>query len=353
MARREKAPSMKDTGHKEEVYRASWIDLLVLTIDRVPGRAAWVYAGALFALAIANNAVFWLDGSVAAGHLDRVRLTEAVYVLFFTALYHHLKLLAGRSFRTFRPLLGGSGGDIGALEYRITTLPQVLGWLALALGVALAVVSIRAGAAAFGLDRVRTLAPVAYQYVTTSFAFAAVFAVVMQTVRQLRLVSQIHREAKDISLFQLEPVHAMASLTARAGIGLALFVLFNGIAEATAITELNLIFLVVMALLAGVVFLAPLVGMRGRLRQEKARMLGQTNAAIQVIISRVHDRVNNDKYKEISELNTTLSALVVEKALIERISIWPWDASTLRGFASSVLLPILLVVVARLLERLI
>jgi hypothetical protein len=353
MTAHEKDSGSQDTQGTDAMYRASWIDLLVRWIDRAPGRAGWVYAGGLVVLAIVGNAVFWVDGSLAPGQFDRVRLTEAVYVLFFPALYHHLKLVAGRSFRTFQPLLRRSKGDLAALEYRITSLPQGLGWLAAALGVVLAVVSISTGAAAFGLDRARTAVPAAYQYATTSFAFAAVFAVVMQTIRQLRLVSQIHREAKDISLFQLEPVHAMASLTARAGIGLALFVLFNGIAESAAITELNLAFLVAMALLAGVVFVAPLVGMRGRLRQEKARMLGETSAAIQVTISRVHDRVNDDKYKDISELNTTLNALVVEKALIERISIWPWDVSTVRGFASSVLLPILLVVVARLLENLV
>jgi hypothetical protein len=351
MGKRSADPVSGEGETTRTVYRASWIDVLVRWIEGFSGPAWAAYAGGLLVLALLNNAVFWLDGSLNAGTLDRVRLTDAVYLLFFTAFYHHLWLVARKSFGTFKSLLGKDRVDLEAMEYRLTTLPRRLGWVAIGLGLGTTAVSIGAESAAFGLAGTRTALPAVYQSVTTAFAFSAAFALILHTVRQLRLVTQLHRDATSISLFQLGPVHAMAHLTGRAATGLALFMLFNAVAESAAITELNVAFLAVIAVLAVVVFLSPLLGLRGRLRVEKARLAGETNAAIQLTVRRVHDRVNEDSYKDITELGTTLNALVVEKGLIERISTWPWEASTLRGVASSVLLPILLVVVGQLLER--
>jgi hypothetical protein len=91
--------------------------------------------------------------------------------------------------------------------------------------------------------------------------------------------------------------------------------------------------------------------MRNRLKDEKARLLGETNEAIQVTIGRIHNQVISNEYKDIGDLNTAMSALVVERDLIDGISTWPWEPGTLRGFASTLLLPIFVWLVTRLLER--
>jgi hypothetical protein len=181
---------------------------------------------------------------------------------------------------------------------------------------------------------------------------ACLSAVVMQTIRQLRLVTELHRRASGIDLFQLGPVHALATLSARAGIGLTVFMLFFAIAEASTFTDLNLLLLIGMALLAISVFLIPLLGMRSRLRDEKASLIGGVNAGIERTVGRIHYRVNSDKYDDMGGLNSALSALVAERGLLQGISTWPWEVSTLGGFVSSLLLPIVLLFVARLLERL-
>jgi hypothetical protein len=92
--------------------------------------------------------------------------------------------------------------------------------------------------------------------------------------------------------------------------------------------------------------------MRSRLRNEKARLIGEANAGIERTVGRIHDRVNTDRYDDISGLNTALSALVAERGLLREISTWPWEVSTLGGFVSSLVLPIVLLFVARLLARL-
>jgi len=343
-------------GHAEDTtelpYRGSWMDWLVRGIGRLPV-PGWLFYGVLLIVAaIVNNAVFWLDGSLPLGSFNRTRLTDSVYIVLFIALYDHLRLVASRSFQRFRPLLPADDIEARAIEYRLSTLPRRLGWLALFLGAGVPVVLIADNPQAFGVDVALTSLPRIYQYCATAVSMASMSAVVIQTIRQLRLVTELHRRASGIDLFQLGPVHALATFCASAGIGLTLFMLFFAIAEASTFTELNLLFLVGIALLAISVFLIPLLGMRSRLRDEKARLIGEANAGIERTVGRIHDRVNSDKYDDMGGLNSALSALVAERGLLQGISTWPWEVSTLGGFVSSLLLPIVLLFVARLLERL-
>jgi hypothetical protein len=334
-------------------YPGSWIDRLTQWITRIPGPSWLFYIAALLAFALLNNAVFWLDGSLATGSFDRVGILDSFFIVFPLALYHHLSLVADRSFQEFRPVLTSSDAELRILEYRLTRLPRRPGWLAVVVGTVLGIVSVQSDPAVYRLDVTSTLLPVVYQHVGQISVIVVGLALIIQTIRQLRLVIGLHRQASGIDLFQLGPVHAFASLTARAGIGLLIFLVFNTLLELSNITAAPLSAVAVVGSLAVAVFVLPLLGMRNRLKAEKARLLSATNEAIKVTIGRVHGQVNADDYENIAGLNTAMSALVVERDIINGISIWPWDASTLRGFATTLLLPIFLWLVTRILERLI
>jgi hypothetical protein len=340
-----------DLRNPEIPYPRSWIDRLIQWINRIPGTTWLFYVALFFTGAFLNNAVRWLDGSLEMGSFIPLRFFDAGYLVIPLALYHHLKLVAGRSFQVFRPVLDASDTELQALEYRITNLPRRLGWLAALLGFVMAVVGLQTDPDAFGLDVSRAFPLALFLYPFTIFSFSTMFALMIQTVRQLRLVNDLHRQATEINLFQLDPVHAFATLTARTGIGLVIFIIFSGLQESSNITEGNLIALFVAGILAIIVFTMPLLGMQNRLKVEKAHLLSGTNESIQVTIDRIHNLVNSNEYEDIGGLNTALSALIVERELISGISTMPWDPSTLRGFASTLLLPIFLWLVTRLLER--
>lgn len=342
-----------DVPESATPYPRSWIDRLIHWIDRIPGPSWLFYVAALLAFALLNNAIFWLDGSLTAGSFEPVRVLDSFFIVFFVALYHHLRLVAGRSFQEFRPLLKSPDTELHVLKYRLTTLPRRLGWLAILIGIGGGLASVQSDPETYGLDAARTLLPVVYQVVAQSFVIAAGLALILQVIRQMRLVNELHRQASDIDLFQLAPVHAFASLTARAGIGLAIFMGFNALLESSNITAAPIYVIVAVGVVAIAVFVLPLLGMRNRLKAENARLLSVTNEAIKMTISRIHGQVNADDYEKIAGLNTAMSALVVERDIIGGISIWPWEASTLRGFATTLLLPIFLWLVTRLLERLI
>ena len=169
----------------------------------------------------------------------------------------------------------------------------------------------------------------------------------------MRLVNDLHARATGINLFRLEPVRAFSSLTARTGIVMILIILFSALVESTNITDANLVSLVVFGFLAVLVFALPLLGMRQRLTTEKAKLIDEVNDRIQLTISRIHDQVDANRHESIGELRTAMSALAEERTLVEKISTWPWETGTIRGFATTLLLPIFLWLVTRLLERLI
>lgn len=303
------------------------------------------------AVALVTNALMWADGSLAVGEFSRIRLADSGYLVIGLATYHHLSHVAGRSFWRFRPLLSISETAASTLEYDLTTMPRSLGWAAVLAGFLVALQGLRTDPIAFGLGPRVGIAAAAYVYVFTMVAFSVMGALVIQTMRQLGQVSRLHKQATDLNLFRLRPLHAFATLTSRTGLGLAVFMVYNASAEAGNLNTANTVGLIGVGFLAVVVFVAPLLGMRGRLVEEKARMLHTTNEALELTINRVHEQVNADAHDRMDGLSTTLNTLVVERDLIRGISTWPWEQGTARGFASTLLIPIVVWLVTRLLEK--
>jgi hypothetical protein len=124
-----------DLQESEIPYPRSWIDRLTQWIDRIPGPSWLFYIASLLASALLNNAIFWMDGSLTMGSFEPVRVLDSFFIVFFIALYHHLSLVAGRSFQEFRPLLKSPDSELRVLEYRLTTFPRRLGWLAIFVGI--------------------------------------------------------------------------------------------------------------------------------------------------------------------------------------------------------------------------
>ncbi len=345
------ASQVTDLHHAEMPYARSWIDRLTEQIDRFPGPSWLFYVVALLVFAIANNAVFWIDGSQAVGSFEFGRTGDVVFVLFFLALYHYLSRVAGQCFDLFQPVLKLPEADLQIVRYRLTTLPRWVGWLVL-IGIVLAITDVQLEPLSFGLGQAKTLLPVIYQSAIFSVTLVTILALVIQLLRQLRLVINLHRQAAEVDLFHLAPFHAFARFTSRAAIALVLFVVFSSLSIVLGDGNgVPLGVIIGISALAIGIFVIPLLGMQNRLQDERAQLLDATNEAIKVTRGRIHSEVNADTYEKISGLNTAMSALIVERDLIADISTWPWDASTLRGFASTLVLPIVLWLVTRLLER--
>ncbi len=100
------------------------------------------------------------------------------------------------------------------------------------------------------------------------------------------------------------------------------------------------------------VFFVPLAGMRDRLKQEKDRALTEVDELYGAVRHRLYNDVRNSEYEDMGRTKDALSALLIQRDRLSKISTWPWKPGTARGFTSALLLPIFLLLISQLLDRL-
>jgi hypothetical protein len=308
-----------------------------------------------------NNAVFWIDGGLQLGAFDAGLSLFAFYTLYWIALYHYLNRHASRALKNFRPLLDASDSEVHKIDVELTTLPRNLGWLAVLIGITITIMEISSDlASTIGpvAEKAQTFLPAAYFTAIGIFFTSSFFAFVFRTVRQLRLVGRLHKRATTIDILSLDAPHTFSGLTARTGLGLILLLGIISIpapwetTSAYSISAFDVVSYAGVALLAIAVFTIPLEGMRGRLQEAKKRALNEVDELLRITSGRLYGDVRNDNYEEMGRTKDAISALLIHRERMDKISTWPWDPGTVRGFTSALLLPILLILVAQLLERL-
>jgi hypothetical protein len=338
----------------EVPFLPSWIDRLIARIERLPG-PAWLYyvAGALV-MGVTANGFFWLDGSLPVGSMDPILTFFGIIIVYWLGLYQYLTGVGSRALQAFRPLLDADDSEIARMDYELETLPRRLGWLALFVGFGLAIVMELGDPAPFGDLIPRTVLPYVVDIAATGFLVCTFLCVVIRSVRQLRMVRNLHERATNINLLKLGPAHAFSALTARTAIGLILIPLL-GLLDPTATvytaTALNALLTIGTMLVAIAVFALPIMGIRDQIEKEKQRTLDETSDLIQMTSDGLHSQVGNRDYGDLKGVDIAIKALIRERELIARIPTWPWDTTTMRGFASTLMLPVLVWVVTRVLGR--
>ncbi len=342
-------------------YPSSWIDWIVRWIDRIPISAWLFYLIALGLSVLLNNAVFWLDGALSFGSFDPDLSIFAVFVMYWIALYHYLTRVASESLLRFRPLLRANDGDMAVIDFKLVNLPRNLGLLALLIGVVISFADTSEDlSATIGplANSAKTIMPTIYFSIGTAIIGAAAFSLFIRTIRQLRLVGKLHGQASGIDLLSLAAPHAFSRLTSRTGLGLILLLVLIvlpapwQIENTLQLSVINLALYVLIALLAVAVFVIPLEGMHSRLRDEKGDALHELDELYRSAQERLYRDVRDSHYEEMGQTKEALGALMIHRERLDKISTWPWDSRTIRGFSSALLLPIFLLLVAQLLERL-
>lgn len=332
----------------------SWIDHLIAWVDRLPGPAWLFYILSVLAVGFLLNAGFWIDGGLPAGTFDPLFTNFAIFVVYWLGLYQYLTEVGSRSLRSFRPLLKADDAEIKRIDHELAILPRWLGRLAIPIGLGIAVADILGEPAQYGDLVPRTAFPYVVDVAVTGFLVATFWCLIIRTIRQLRMVRRLHKRATNISLMKLDSSHAFSALTARTGIGMILSLVLIFLYDPTEVapgTTLDILSLSVLAIVATAAFVLPVIGMRDRLEEEKLRVLDETNDLLLAATEHLHNKLRSDNYQDIRDTKDAIEALIRERELIEKISTWPWDPRTLRGFASALMLPIFLWLVTRLLER--
>jgi hypothetical protein len=335
-------------------YAPGWWDRLIEWIDRMPGSNP-VYGLGLLVVQLAwIQAALWSTGRLPVGSFDLDRVFMVVVAPYLLWVRFHLDRVAGAALDTFRPVLVVGDAEFHRLRYELTTLPARTTWIitgavvvAFSVNVALLPRWIVEQYGPSRLEAVLTVGPVAV------FTLTAAALAMAQAIRQLWMVDRLHRLAARINLFRAKPLYAFSGLAARTGASFALLAYYmramrpDMVHESPAVQAL----LVAMIPTAVACFVLPLRSMHLRLVAEKERLLADAAARYEGLLARLHERVDRGDLTDADKLNTQMTSVVAEREALARISTWPWETATLTGFVTALVLPVLLWLLQRVLER--
>lgn len=336
------------------LYSPSWIDRFTDRVDRIllPN---WVFYLTLWLLLFsAETLIHWYDGSYPPGVFYPFHLVLTGTIPYTLALIHYLDKRAESALLKFRPALDVTDSEYAELRYQLTTLPQRQTVMASLIGVGIAALTL-------SLAPEEWRRPAAFLTSNFSMGFNIFLTAVMwwivgtfayHTVHQLRLVSRIYASYTRVNLFRLIPLYAFSDLSARTTLGLLLpLYAWYAVLPDTFARPGNVISAVVTNVIAGIIFIWPLLGIHRLLADEKGRLLAESAQRLEAAIAELHARMDSSKLEGIDLLIKGMEGLEINHKAVSRISTWPWPAETARGLVAALLIPLILWLSQWLLQR--
>lgn len=96
----------------------------------------------------------------------------------------------------------------------------------------------------------------------------------------------------------------------------------------------------------------PLTGVQRALEDQKDLLEDAAQGRLKSALEDMAREVDARDLSRADAWNKTLANLQAEGAILAKLPTWPWSTSTLRGFASAILLPIALLLAQQLVSRL-
>jgi len=339
-------------GTPSAPYRASWVDRLIDRIAALPGPAWVTYAIVSVVVLLAVHAAAWIDGLVKPpGNFDLYLGSLAIYIIASVAAIHFLDHRASLAWTTFRPVASLSDEDADDILFELTTLPAraALGWTIVGIGVAVLTM-----VAAYGepLDIAGEPLTFVVSMPVAAIAYITGALLLYHTIRQLRLIGRLPRLVDRIDLLDAGPLHAFSGVTALTGGLFLLAAYFSVLTDPTTFTNPAVAAVNGLFVALGVAcFILPLYGMQRRIAAEKARRLSAVSKRLERALSDLARRNDAGDLSDADAVNKNISSLLAERDVIARSPTWPWSPETFRGFGTALVLPVILWLVFRVLER--
>lgn len=342
---------MDNRKTRSAIKKISWIDKLIIWIDQLPFPAWLFYIIIILAGEFLLNLVFWMDGSVPYWQYITLQSISFPLVILGLVFYHYLTKAGSKALQDFRPLLEAADDEIVKIDRELNYLPAWLNWVVLIWAVVGSTPYLFGSANLFGDIAPQTNLPITFVYIATVITVCPFLYQTFRIVRQVRIIQDLYQQISNLNLLHLEPAHAFARLTASTGGGLILLMVAGTLYNPELRAGVNAFGFFIMISFGIFIFVIPLIGMRNRLITEKVQRLEEISQLLQLSIDQIHSKVREQDNTDMLEAKSAMEALIEERTLIEKISTWPWDTGTIRGFSSTLLLPIVLWFITRLLER--
>jgi hypothetical protein len=335
---------------RDQPYAPSWLDRFTDWIDRLPGPSIIAYLILFLLFGIQSQVAAWIFGTYPRGEFD---INLFLYPLFTFEILFFFKFLdkdAENALDEFRPVLAVKDTDFSRIKFEFTNLPAlpviVLTILGTAFGSYYAYSVEMEATMSFQLSFVA-----AYGFIGFSIPMILAFIFSYRIIRQLRNVSRLTSKIPNVDLFNLEPIHALSSHTAKTGLIFLLLTYTNLlISPETLHLATAIISLTVISTLSFLAFIVPLKGINGRLVREKKQMRKEVLHRLRMAFEEADRKFTNNNLSEADELEKTIAIFERQKEFVENIPTWPWKPATLRGFLSAVLLPLIIWIMQEILK---
>lgn len=331
-------------------YPPSALTRLYAAVERLPGGGWWVYPLVFLALVAYHHVALWLTGAKPFGTLSLDGVAGMVYGPYAFASAHLLIRIAASSLAAFRPASGLSDEDYALRRYELVTLPAGRVWIPATIGTIIAIGSLLSaplGAITPFGGTIRTALIVFGP--AGVFGYGMTLIVAYQTLRQLREVDRLHREATAIDPFDRAPIYAFSRLTVIIGVGFVFAAYYSLVANADfqAGNVFSIVMIVGVIALGAACFVMPLWGIHGRLVAAKDELVRGVNLRAQALQEELYSRVDTSNLVGVRDVTDALVGVQATGAQIDRLPTWPWPPSVLRGFLSAVLLPVVVFVITQ------
>lgn len=337
-------------------YPAGWADRVTDRVDRLPLPAWAFYLLVWLGLFSVETSINWYSGVYPVGTFFLYHLIFTGLVIYGLALVHYFDKVAGDALVALRPALTGTEAEFDRLHYEISTMPARSSIVAVVAGIVLGIpiVLLFADSRTLALTKAFDTPPSMVLNIILLFVIWCLMGLYSyHTVRQLLLVNRVYATATRVDLFRRQPLYAFSGLAARTALSWAVLP-YAGIISRPGITE-NLAVLwtsVVMTVVALIIFAWPLWGVHRLMEAEKKRLLDENGVQLSAAMAETHRRMKAHDLSDMGGLKDAFDNLVSEQAVINKIPTWPWQNGTLGILITALVLPVVLWILERVLERL-
>jgi hypothetical protein len=333
----------------QQLYPPSWVDRLQMFIERQSG-PYWSYYLAAWAIlfGLAAGAQWLTDSRTPLPAWLTILLVSWWPVFLFWGM-HYLDLYAASAFEVLEPSLKGDEQSRGKLKYRLTTLPARL---ALWISLIYALINIINDSRQMQPHNVsEMIAIIVYLFIRT-LGNTVSAAFIYHAIHQLSAIRTIYAACEIISPLRPYDLYALSGLALRnAFIMISVTYIFYFTNSDQNRFDLLVQVVIPVSLLAGILFVAPLLGVHQMLLKEKNRLHSQAAEQLEAVIEELHQKVKNKQFDSIDGPNKAISGLQTELNILDKTTTWPWQPDAPRWLLTAILLPVTVWLLQRLLGK--
>jgi hypothetical protein len=331
-------------------FAPSWFNrlLALCTNHSIP---VWgVSVGWLAAQGILAHVAAWEAGLLPTGSFNLLAAFCGIWSAEVILFSHYLDGVARESLIEYRPMLSNVSKEaFEEIQYEFTTMPHgpVL-WISVggfAIGVCMAHM-------AKAYQPVMFAWPLfAYLFWSISWSLLGVFC--YRVIRQLRFAGRIYASTEKVNLYHLKPLYALSRVAAWTSLSVVVIIDLNMLllTPQLLVTSAFIIVLVLAMMLSLATFLLPLYGIKRRILAEKNRLMAATGQEIEIAYDRLDEAIRSGDSKKLADVRTILDLVHRKKEFIHSIPVWPWNPGTFTALLSAIILPILLGILSRIMQK--